>query len=523
MHALRRRMLPGLVALTCLALAAAHSVAAAPAGRCFTIKVTDEQTGRGVPLVELETVHHVRCYTDSNGIAAFFEPGLMGQKVFFFLRSHGYEFPKDGFGFAGVALEVKEGAAAELKVKRLNLAERLYRLTGAGIYRDSVLAGRPVPIRQPLLSAQVMGQDSVVAAPWNGKLYWFWGDTNRPGHPLGLFLVSGATSLPPGRGGPDPGVGVDFQYFVDKQGFSRPMCPIGGQGPVWIDGLLTLPDETGRERLVAHYMRMKSLGEMLEHGLVVFDEAKEVFRKHVEFDLGQRWRCPRGHPLRAKENGTEFFLFAAPFATVRAKAQWKPLADQAGYEAFTCLVPGSRPDSATAEVERGPGGRLIYAWKPNAGPITPARERELIAAGKIKPEEACYQPRDVDTQKPVQLHSGSIHWNGFRKKWIMIAVQAHGVSSFLGEVWLTEADAPTGPWLWAKKIVTHDKYSFYNPVHHPFFDQDGGRIIYFEGTYASTFSGNPAPTPRYDYNQIMYRLDLSDPRLPQPLAPARSP
>jgi hypothetical protein len=50
-------------------------------------------------------------------------------------------------------------------------------------------------------------------------------------------------------------------------------------------------------------------------------------------------------------------------------------------------------------------------------------------------------------------------------------------------------------------------------VSHPFFDQEGGRIIYFEGTYASTFSGNTNPTPRYDYNQIMYRLDLADPRL----------
>ena len=38
------------------------------------------------------------------------------------------------------------------------------------------------------------------------------------------------------------------------------------------------------------------------------------------------------------------------------------------------------------------------------------------------------------------------------------------------------------------KVVTHDRYSFYNPVHHPFFDQAGGRIIYFEGTYATTFS-----------------------------------
>ena len=44
-----------------------------------------------------------------------------------------------------------------------------------------------------------------------------------------------------------------------------------------------------------------------------------------------------------------------------------------------------------------------------------------------------------------------------------------------------------------------------------------GRIIYFEGTYASTFSGAPSPTPRYDYNQIMYLLDLGDPRLILPV------
>ncbi len=49
------------------------------------------------------------------------------------------------------------------------------------------------------------------------------------------------------------------------------------------------------------------------------------------------------------------------------------------------------------------------------------------------------------------------------------------------------------------------------------FDQDDGRIIYFEGTYATTFSGNPDPTPRYDYNQMMYQLDLSDPRLSLPV------
>jgi hypothetical protein len=50
-------------------------------------------------------------------------------------------------------------------------------------------------------------------------------------------------------------------------------------------------------------------------------------------------------------------------------------------------------------------------------------------------------------------------------------------------------------------------------MQHPEFAHDKGRVIYFEGTYSQTFSGNPTPTPWYDYNQIMYKLDLSDSRL----------
>ena len=42
---------------------------------------------------------------------------------------------------------------------------------------------------------------------------------------------------------------------------------------------------------------------------------------------------------------------------------------------------------------------------------------------------------------------------------------------------------------------------------------DGSPILIFEGTYTMQFANHPAPTPRYDYNQILYRLDLDDPRL----------
>ena len=122
-------------------------------------------------------------------------------------------------------------------------------------------------------------------------------------------------------------------------------------------------------------------------------------------------------------------------------------------------------------------------------------------------------PEDVATKERITLHEGSVCWNTYRQRWVLIAVQHGGKQSFLGEVWYSEAAAPTGPFTHAVKILTHDRYSFYNPAQHPFFDEDGGRRIYFEGTYSFTFSGRKDRTPHYDYNQILYRLDLSDPRL----------
>src|SRR6185436_14333167 len=169
----------------------------------FKIAVVDEQTGRGVPLVELRTVNNISLWTDSNGIVAFDEPGLMEQEVYFHVKSHGYEYPKDGFDNRGVKLKSSKGGNTMIKIKRLNIAERLYRITGEGIYRDSVLVGESVPVKKPVLIGQVMGQDTVIATPYRGKLYWFWGDTEPISYPLGNFAASGATSEWPGRGGLD--------------------------------------------------------------------------------------------------------------------------------------------------------------------------------------------------------------------------------------------------------------------------------------------------------------------------------
>ncbi|MGB2822991.1 MAG: hypothetical protein WBF17_18555, partial [Phycisphaerae bacterium] len=76
-----------------LSLLACHAALAAGGGQYFTIEVVDDSTGRGVPLVELRTTNNIRYYTDSGGLIAFHEPGLMDRDVFFHVSSHGYEFP----------------------------------------------------------------------------------------------------------------------------------------------------------------------------------------------------------------------------------------------------------------------------------------------------------------------------------------------------------------------------------------------------------------------------------------------
>jgi hypothetical protein len=483
-------------------------------GRPFAIVVVDEQTGRGVPLVELKTVHGVRYFTDSEGIAAVFEPGLMGRSVFFHVGSHGYEFPKDGFGYRGTALVLTEGGSATLRIRRINVAQRLYRVTGAGVYRDSVLVGRAPPVREPLLNAQVLGQDSVLMAPYRGKFYWFWGDTNRPGYPLGTFHTPGATSELPGRGGLDPDVGVDLTYFVDETGFAKPTAKMPGDGPTWLGGLAAFRDETGQERLVAGYSKVRQNMETYEHGLVAFNPEKAAFEKVAKFPLKSAIR-PSGHTNQHKERDTEYVLYTTPFPLTRVRARIADLGDVTRYEAFTCLEAGSRLDQP--KFDRGPDGRLRYSWRANTPAVGPAEQSKLIRAGKIKEDEALLALRDIESGKSVLAHGGTVYWNAYRKRWIAVILEAFGGPSFLGEVWFSEADTPVGPWVYARKIVTHDKFSFYNPKHHPEFDKENGRVIFFEGTYSATFSGNPNPTPRYDYNQVMYKLDLADARLNLPV------
>jgi len=479
---------------------------AVAADKPFCLQVVDEATGRGVPLVELETMDNQLYLTDSAGRVAFQEPGQMGLPVWFSMRSHGYEFPTDGFGMTGMRFTSQPGGQVVIKAKRLNIAERLCRLTGQGIYRDTVLLGESAPIAEPLTNGGVVGQDSVQSVIYHGRIFWLWGDTMRLSYPLGNFRTSCAWSDLPEKGGLPPAQGVNFHYFTDKDGFAKEMCPLERkEGVVWLFGLAVVHDESGAEKLIAHYARRSGLAKLLEHGIAVFNDQSEIFERAATLPVNEKWRFPRGRVTPLHEGDTDWLYFGDAGPCLRVPARFHDVCDPAQYEAWSYL--GENGPRRRAD------GQLDYAWRKDVPPVESPQEEQLVQRRLIKPEECRAMPEDVATHRRVVLHEGSVYWNAYRRRWVLIAVEHGGKPSFLGEIWYAEADAPTGPWLHAVKIVTHDRYSFYNPTQHPFFDEDGGKLIYFEGTYSFTFSGRKDRTPHYDYNQILYRLDLSDPRL----------
>ena len=403
------------------------------------IAVTEKGTGWPVPLVELRTTNLARFVTDNAGIIAFNAPELMGQEVWFDVLGHGYEVPADGFGYRGVRLTPRPGQALKVEVERKNIAKRIGRLTGTGLFSES----------------------------HRGKLYWAWGDTTLARYPLGIFDTSSATTgLTPFKTF-EPPLRPTFHFFTNNQGVPRGVAKMPGTGPTWVNGYVSLPDKTNAPKLVCTYIKVKPPLEAYETGLCVWDEGRSEFTP-----LKTVWTkskespnqpvVPDGHPAFWKdENGKEWVLFGNPLPKLRCPATFEAWQDPSQWQ---ILEP----------------------------------QKEIPAA--------------IDG-KPVVPHTGSIAFNNYRKRWVTVFMQSFGKPSVFGELWYAEANSPTGPWGPAIKILSHDNYTFYNPRLHPELTSEDSPVLLFEGTYTQQFADRPLPTPRYDYNQILYRIDLDDPAL----------
>jgi hypothetical protein len=440
-------------------------IAAAPSGSLepCRIEVVEKGSGWPVPLVELRTTHHVRFVTDNAGRIALDLPELMGREVWFDVIGHGYEVPKDGFGMRGVRLKPEPGKTLKVEVQRTILARRMGRLTGGGLFAHSQKLG----LERDWRESGILGCDSVQNAVHRGRLFWLWGDTTVPSYPLGIFDSTSATTAVQPLASFEPPLRLKLDYFTDEKGMPRGIARMPGQGPTWVTGYLSLPDKTGTPRLVGSYMKVKPPLEAYQWGLAVWNDEKRSFEPlRVIWTKSETTPkpppLPEGHPTLWKDkDGKEWVLFGNPLPTLRCPAT---------FEAWQ--------DSATWEV-----------LKPQS---------TLPAAG---------------SGEAIKPHTGSIAWNPWRKRWVTVFMQYLGKPSALGELWYAEADAPTGPWGPAVKILSHENYTFYNPRLHPEFTPDGSPLLFFEGTYTMQFTDNKQPTPQYDYNQILYRLDLDDPAL----------
>lgn len=426
------------------------------------IEVVEKGSGWPVSLIELRTTHQLRFVTDNAGVIAMDAPELMSHPVWFDVIGHGYEVPKDGFGMRGVRLTPEPGKTLRVEVNRVNIAKRMGRLTGAGLFAESQQLGDAADWQD----SGIHGSDSVQNAVHRGRMFWAWGDTTMPGYPLGIFDMSSATTAIQPLAFLEPPLRLKLDYFTDAQGRQRGVAKMPGSGPTWVSAYVSLPDKTGTPHLVGSYVKIKPLMESYESGLCVWNDATS------RFDLlrvlwtksaasPKQTPMPDGHPALWKdEQGREWVLFGNPLPTLRCPAT---------FEAWQ--------DSSTWEI--------------------------------LKPQEFLLSP----TGDKVKPHSGSITWNSFRQRWVTVFMESFGKPSVFGELWYAEAASPTGPWGTAVKILTHENYTFYNPRIHPEFTPAGSPVLFFEGTYTQQFADHARPTPRYDYNQILYRLDLDDPQI----------
>ncbi len=433
-----------------------------PASHC-RIEVVEKSSGWPVPLVQLRTVNESRFVTDNAGIIVLDQPELMGREVFFHVEGHGYEVPADGFGYRGIRLTPSPGEIHRVEVSRTIIAQRLGRLTGAGLFANSQRSGQEQTWRE----SGVVGSDSVQTAVYRGRHFWLWGDTSLFHYPLGIFHSSAATTDLSPLNSFEPPLRVKYEYYRDENGRPRGVAKLPGDGPTWLSAMVSLPDKNGTPRLVASYAKIKPPLDAYEKGLCVWnDESQNFERLKVVWSKSdgtpKSTPQPDGHSAFWKdETGKEWVLFGNPLPALKCPATFEAWQD---------------PDQ----------------WQ------------------TLNPVKALTSASD---DSEVRLHSGSIAWNPWRKRWVTIFMQWFGKPSAFGELWYAEADHPTGPWGPCIKVLSHQNYTFYNPRIHPEFTPADSRVLLFEGTYTQQFADKPHPTPRYDYNQIMYRLNLTDDRL----------
>jgi len=487
----------------------------------FRVDVVDDETGIGVPLVLLRTNNYLEYFSDSAGRVAFFEPGMMNTSVWFSVLADGYELnvrkTKGAYSYnapydSGFVVNTRVGAGpAIVYMTRKQHAERVYRLTGGGLYRDSVLTGAPIPetvadraLIDPLSGST--GQDTLHLVNLNAThVMYFFGDTVCPRsarqnncNAKGMYTVAAVSDLGnDSRAEYQPSQPPRLKYIADSNHDApHPIAPIAPLSQnTWIAGVFMGIDDgdaaSGRDNyssdvLFAAYFKNPGDGAspgQAKQGMAIWNASARQMEA-----LGSPW--PRNASLSL--NGAHAVQVISPADAAK------------GFEA--------------------------YAWFVN-GYVT---SRVLAKASAVARYER-FEHLPMPAMPTVSCNT--VNWNAWAKRYLCLGdnrIDDGGIFLFGGPVPITIAWSHDllGPYVNATEIIAHNASgaSCYNGLHMPHMDMEGGRVVHVACTYTAMWSntdkdpnlwssclfginshqGCSPVVPRYEYNNIVSRIDLQN-------------
>jgi hypothetical protein len=267
--------------------------------------------------------------------------------------------------------------------------------------------------------------------------------------------------------------------------------------------------------LFALYAKVQGLGPPLWWGALVWNTTES------RFDELSRWNTSVAPFLQDGVLGAQatvgvdgYIYFTSAYPQYRVPAHPASFAAlPTTYEGWSCLENGTTV--ADNRVERGSSGKPVWQWR--LATEAPSEDDEkhklnLWPAGR-------WLSLNNGT---VQLQRGSTHWNDALGRFVLVG------SADPGTVWVAAADkgAPIeGPYRTAVLVAAHNSTgstlspqgsitsratNLYNPTQHPFLTDplSSPTTIFFSGTYCTSFAPQEHKTPLYDYNSLMYRVDL---------------
>lgn len=458
---------------------------------CQFVDTTD---GRPIPLVICIATDNSTVVSDNAGYISIPVNVPKGTAFYLQVQSPGYDIQPDGFGYRGIRLVVGN-PIERIKVRRINIAQRSGRTTGIAKYIHAQALG----VIGQVIETPLTGMDSVQTAELHGTRFVYFGDTNWSGYPLGNFKTTAGVAKTQSK---LPNCPYSIDYNTDIKGFPKSSILENEDEPgvVWVSGVIRVGDE-----IVGYANRRKSLQQQLAHGFVRWNPTKKLFLDFQKLPETS-WRHLDGHPILYQDEGVDYVMFGHAIPNFRVKADVRAIRFGLTFETYSCLLPNGDVDY---DDKRAP----IWRWRSDASPIDSEREASLIKRGKLAREQCKFLLTEHATKRMVIPHRGSVRWNAFVQRWVLVFTAINEPDSMLGELYIAAATMPSGPWTPCIRIATHPRYSFYNPVHHSWLDKQRGKVMTIEGTYTMSFSGNSVPTPHYEYNQLTYEIDLSDKRL----------